>query len=205
MKFIASQVAAFIRNKTARRNFRTLLRYIGLLAGLVVVYSIVFHFLMEAEGKEHSWLTGLYWTLTVMSTLGFGDITFHSDLGRVFSIVVLMSGVIFLLIVFPFTFIHFFYQPWLQAQERIRAPARARPRVHPRPHPAARGHGPGHRRHRRPAAYARAPLRRAGRRRPARPRSRRRGRQGHGRPARRREHLGQRARRRRRRGHRRDR
>lgn len=122
MKVIASQVAAFIRNRTARRNFRTLLRYIGLLAGLIVVYSVLFHVLMQAEGQEHSWLTGFYWTLTVMSTLGFGDITFHTDLGRIFSIVVLMSGVIFLLIVFPFTFIHFFYQPWLQAQERVRTP-----------------------------------------------------------------------------------
>jgi len=28
-----------------------------------------------------------------MSTLGFGDITFHSDLGRLFSIVVLLSGI----------------------------------------------------------------------------------------------------------------
>ncbi len=46
-----------------------------------------------------------------MSTLGFGDITFHSDLGRLFSIVVLFSGIVFLLVMLPFTFIQFFTPP----------------------------------------------------------------------------------------------
>src|SRR5690606_23105550 len=58
----------------------------------------------------------------VMSTLGFGDITFTSDLGRAFSIVVLLSGMIFLLILLPFTFIEFFYAPWIKAQSEARAP-----------------------------------------------------------------------------------
>jgi len=60
---------------------------------------------MELEGEYYTWVTGFYWTLTVMSTLGFGDITFTSDLGRIFSIIVLLSGVIFLLVLLPFTFI----------------------------------------------------------------------------------------------------
>ena len=51
---------------------------------MFVVYSVLFHVIMEMEGQRHSWLTGLYWTLTVMSTLGFGDITFTTDLGRLF-------------------------------------------------------------------------------------------------------------------------
>jgi hypothetical protein len=45
---------------------------------LVVVYTVIFHFLMLREGQRYSWITGAYWTLTVMSTLGFGDITFPS-------------------------------------------------------------------------------------------------------------------------------
>jgi voltage-gated potassium channel len=77
---------------------------------------------MAGEGERHSWITGFYWTLTVMSTLGFGDITFQGYVGRVFSIVVLLSGVVFLLIVLPFAFIQFFYAPWLEAQSRARAP-----------------------------------------------------------------------------------
>lgn len=77
---------------------------------------------MEMEGRYNSWTTGFYWTLTVMSTLGFGDITFASDLGRIFSIIVLLSGVILLLVLLPFTFIQFFYAPWIEAERKSRAP-----------------------------------------------------------------------------------
>jgi hypothetical protein len=76
--------------------------------------------------RDFTWVTGFYWTMTVMSTLGFGDITFHSDLGRLFSIVVLMSGIVFLLIILPFVFIQFFYAPWLEAQEKARPSANFR-------------------------------------------------------------------------------
>src|SRR5690554_5013883 len=77
---------------------------------------------MATEGRDHSWATGLYWTLTVMSTLGFGDITFESDAGRVFSVVVLLSGSIALLVLLPFVFIEFFWTPWMEAQAAARAP-----------------------------------------------------------------------------------
>lgn len=75
---------------------------------------------MAYENQEHSWMTGFYWSLTVMSTLGFGDITFHSDLGRLFSVIVLMSGIILLLVLLPFTFIQYFYSPWIDAQNKMR-------------------------------------------------------------------------------------
>ena len=94
-----------------------------MLLAVIVVFTVLFHFIMlYAEGEEHSWITGLYWTLTVMSTLGFGDITFQSDIGRLFSVIVLITGIVMLLIVLPFAFIRFFYAPWLEAQIRSRAP-----------------------------------------------------------------------------------
>jgi Trk K+ transport system NAD-binding subunit len=77
---------------------------------------------MAYENQDHSWMTGFYWALTVMSTLGFGDITFHSDLGRLFSIIVLVTGVLLLLVLLPFTFIQFFYSPWIDAQNKSRTP-----------------------------------------------------------------------------------
>jgi voltage-gated potassium channel len=125
MKFLASQFTYFLSDRQARRNLGALRTYLYFLVGIVATYSVIFHLLMEfVEQQEHSWLTGLYWTLTVMSTLGFGDITFHSDWGRIFSIVVLLSGVVLLLIMLPFAFIRFFYAPWLEAQIRARAPRR---------------------------------------------------------------------------------
>lgn len=122
MKFNPAIISYFFQRESTKRNVGQLLKFMLILALLVTVYSILFHFLMAAEGQDHSWVTGFYWTLTVMSTLGFGDITFHSDVGRVFSIVVLLSGMIFLLTLLPFTFIKFFYAPWMEAESRKRAP-----------------------------------------------------------------------------------
>ena len=99
-----------------------LVRLLAGLFGLLVLYSTLFHVLMAAEGREYTWFTGFYWTLTVMSTLGFGDITFHNDLGRMFSMVVLSTGMIFLLVLLPFTFIEFFYAPWMEAQKAAATP-----------------------------------------------------------------------------------
>jgi voltage-gated potassium channel len=66
--------------------------------------------------------TAVYWTLVTMTTLGFGDITFTSDSGRLFSVVVLLSGSIFLLVLLPFTFIQFVFVPWMASREKARAP-----------------------------------------------------------------------------------
>lgn len=122
MKFLTAQLLHFLHDRPSRVNMLALLRFLAILVGLVTLYSVLFHYLMAYEGRQESWVTGFYWTLTVMSTLGFGDITFHSDVGRFFSIVVLLSGIIFLLILLPFTFIEFFYEPWMKAQNAARTP-----------------------------------------------------------------------------------
>lgn len=122
MKFIPSQIIYFTRSRTTKRNFKLLMNFTLVLAMLVVIFSLLFHFIMLFEEKEFSWMTGFYWTLTVMSTLGFGDITFASDLGKAFTMVVLLSGILFLLVMLPFTFIQFFYGPWLEAQSRAKTP-----------------------------------------------------------------------------------
>jgi len=57
-----------------------------------------------------------------MSTLGCGDVTFSSDLGRMFSVLTVVTGTVLMLIILPFTFIQFFYAPWLDARDAARAP-----------------------------------------------------------------------------------
>lgn len=122
MKGILSQLAVFISQSNSRGNLRVLVRFGGIVIALITIYSIIFHYLMLLEGHEHSWITGVYWTLTVMSTLGFGDLTFHSDAGRFFSIVVLLSGVLLFMMLLPFIFIRFIYQPWLEAHKQAVVP-----------------------------------------------------------------------------------
>src|SRR5687768_4578373 len=123
MKFSSSQLAYLLGNREARRNLRALLKYALTLLAVITLYAVLFHVIKgRVEGEQHSWITGFYWTLVVMTTLGFGDITFTSDIGRLFSIVVLLSGVVLLLVMLPFMFISLFYAPWLEARVRLRAP-----------------------------------------------------------------------------------
>ncbi|MCF3648823.1 potassium channel family protein [Synoicihabitans lomoniglobus] len=122
MKALTSVLATFLESRTSRHNLLTLGKLLLIFAVLVASFSVLFHVLMEHEGQHHTWITGFYWTLTVMSTLGFGDITFHTDTGRFFSLIVLGTGVVFLLVLLPFTFIEFFYTPWMKAQATARAP-----------------------------------------------------------------------------------
>jgi voltage-gated potassium channel len=115
---LLSTVSAPLR----RWNVRIAMWLVVAFVAMVVVYSAVFHQLMALEGQSYSWVTSFYWTLTVMSTLGFGDITFETDAGRVFSMVVLLSGATFILVLLPFAFIQFVFTPWMKAREYARAP-----------------------------------------------------------------------------------
>jgi voltage-gated potassium channel len=116
-------VLSFLANPSRRRNSLALVKLLFAFVFMVLVFTIIFHWLMEMEGQKHSWATGIYWVLVVMSTFGFGDNTFHSGIGKLFSVVVLMSGSVFMLMRLPFMFIQFFYVPWLDAQYAARAPS----------------------------------------------------------------------------------
>jgi Trk K+ transport system NAD-binding subunit len=104
MTFFLTLLARMRRYYTSRRQVTLMLRLLVVFAVLIVIYSFLFQFCMGREGRQYSWVTGVYWTLTVMSTLGFGDIVFTSDAGRIFTSVVLISGVVFLLVLLPLLF-----------------------------------------------------------------------------------------------------
>ena len=128
MKYLASQLGYLFAAGETRANLAALLKYFAFLLLLVTVFAVIFQLIMlSVEGQQHSWITGFYWTLVVMTTLGFGDITFTSDIGRMFSIVVLISGVVFLLVMLPFLFVRLFYAPWLEARVQLRAPREVAP------------------------------------------------------------------------------
>ncbi|MBO6738979.1 MAG: NAD-binding protein [Phycisphaerales bacterium] len=122
MKSIAAQILILTRQRSSRRNLKALAKFLAVLIGMILTYTVIFHFIMDYEDQDHTLISGLYWTLVTMSTLGFGDITFESDLGRVFTIIVILSGTLFLLVLLPFTFIQFFYAPWMESQAQASVP-----------------------------------------------------------------------------------
>ena len=114
--------AEAVRRAERQRRLRAVFAMIAAFVVMVALFSTLFHWLMEREGRAFSWPTSIYWTLTTMTTLGFGDITFESDAGRIFSVVVLLTGSTFLLVLLPFAFIQFVFVPWMAERERRRAP-----------------------------------------------------------------------------------
>ena len=118
MKSIAVELAYFFRGK-AKQNLKVLFYYCAFLLGLMLVYATVFRYLMwHLEQREFSFIAGIYWVITVMTTLGFGDITFHSDAGYLFAALVTITGVVFLLIILPFGLISLFLAPWIEHRLR---------------------------------------------------------------------------------------
>ena len=71
--------------------------FIGLLA-ITLVYAMVFTAIMRWEGQEQNvdLLIGFYWVLITMTTVGYGEIIFRSDVGRIFSVLVALSGIFIL-------------------------------------------------------------------------------------------------------------
>lgn len=118
MKSIAGQLAYFVRGR-ARQNLKVLFLYFIFLTALILTYSGIFRYLMwNVEGREFSFIAGVYWAITVMTTLGFGDITFSTDIGYFFAAVVTISGVFFLLIILPFGMVSLFLAPWIEHRLR---------------------------------------------------------------------------------------
>ncbi len=116
----AIELAYFLR-KQARKNLKLLLGYLAFLALMILGYAYLFQFLMwHLERRTYSLVAGIYWTITVMTTLGFGDITFHSDYGFLFATVVTISGVLFLLMLLPFVLVSLFIAPWIEQSMRYR-------------------------------------------------------------------------------------
>ena len=113
-----------IQAQQKRRRIRFLVWIaLGWIA-LLFSYSAIFRWLMAREGQTHDWANALYWTITTMSTLGYGDITFDSNAGRLFSMVVLVSGVLLILVLLPYLFIQFVVTPWIAERDQARVPRR---------------------------------------------------------------------------------
>lgn len=68
------------------------------------------------------WYDGFYWTMVTMSTLGYGDITFSSPLGKFYSLGVMLFGMLSMFVILPFAFIRFAYEPWMESQNAARTP-----------------------------------------------------------------------------------
>jgi voltage-gated potassium channel len=108
LKYLPVQPVKFLQRLTSKRNAMLLSRLFIALVAVVVLYTAGFHYITQWEGHRYSVLTGLYWTVSTMTTLGMGDVALTSDLGRLFTMLVVGTGIFFLLVLLPFTTIQLF-------------------------------------------------------------------------------------------------
>jgi len=89
----------------------------------VALYSAAFVLLMGYEGQVENAdpITAIYWVVITMTTVGYGEVIFYSAVGRIFSMLVSISGiVIFFAVALPFV-----VTPWIEGISRtlpVRAP-----------------------------------------------------------------------------------
>jgi voltage-gated potassium channel len=120
---LAAAMLAMLAAPLAGGKARAVLRLGAVLVAAILLFAVGFQVVMTVvEGREHSWWTAVYWTLVTMTTLGFGDIVFETDLGRMYSVLVLLVGALLILILLPFTFIQLVYLPWRDAVRDARTP-----------------------------------------------------------------------------------
>ncbi|WP_202319229.1 potassium channel family protein [Archaeoglobus neptunius] len=84
-----------------------------------MVYSVLFVAIMfNFEGESYTVIDGIYWVISTITTVGYGDIYFTSLPGKVFSVVVMLSGVLYF---FGF-FVPYAIIPWAEQRFRLVLP-----------------------------------------------------------------------------------
>ena len=77
----------------ARQNDEVLLALLHLTVFLFLISAVVYVAQARINPEIRNYLDALYFTVTSVTTTGFGDITLVGDLGRLIAILVMLSGV----------------------------------------------------------------------------------------------------------------
>ena len=125
MRGIPVTLMLAIQKRFPGSNRKFLRWFLIILLLLSLAYALLFHFFMYLEDRSYSFITGIYWTLVVLSTQGFGDIVFTSDPGKIFTIIgheLALAVKAGMLVLLPFVIIQFVYNPIMTAQKEANAP-----------------------------------------------------------------------------------
>jgi len=86
------------------------------MVGVTLIYCLLFLWLMDKG--SFTFLDSLYWVISTMTTVGYGDIVFTTQGGKLFSIVVELTGILFIFgLAVPFILI-----PWIEGRMYLRLP-----------------------------------------------------------------------------------
>ena len=118
-------ISGFRSREKLARHLMGLLAFVLFCGVVVIVTALCSQRVMRVyEGEYLSFSDSLYWTIITMTSVGFGDITFTTVEGRLFSGFVALAGIALFGILLPFSIIAVVFGPWLQSLLRYR------PRIH---------------------------------------------------------------------------
>ena len=76
-----------------RQHEEMLLSALNLVVFIFLVSSVVFVLQSQSNAEIATFIDALYFTVTTLTTTGFGDITLHGDAGRLLSVLIMVVGV----------------------------------------------------------------------------------------------------------------
>lgn len=87
---------------------------------LFVIYVLTFEYIMNLENQPENAniVTAIYWATTTIATVGYGDVVFTSQAGRLFTIIVQVLGIV-LISGFLVTYV---VTPWMDRVIKFRLP-----------------------------------------------------------------------------------
>ncbi len=84
----------------------------------IFLLTIIAVEIKKTEGEEISYLDGLYWVITTITTVGYGDIVMYSQTGKIFAMFVQIYGIAFLFgVAIPYVMI-----PWAERRFLLSIP-----------------------------------------------------------------------------------
>lgn len=79
-------------NKISKKEQKKLLMYFRIVAGLalaaIVVGAVFYHYV-----ENLSWIDSIYFCVVTLATVGYGDITPTTDIGKIFTAFYILIGV----------------------------------------------------------------------------------------------------------------
>ncbi len=104
--------------KTLHRHPHLVYKIVAML--LFVIYVLTFEYIMNLENQPENAniVTAIYWATTTIATVGYGDVVFTSQAGRLFTIIVQVLGIV-LISGFLVTYV---VTPWMDRVIKFRLP-----------------------------------------------------------------------------------
>ncbi len=103
---------------------KSIVVYAATVVILTIIYSLIFIYLarvVEHQPEHADLITAIYWVISSMTTVGYGDVVLTSNVGKIFSVLVQISGVVMIFgLMFPLVI-----TPWLERTIKITMPTQA--------------------------------------------------------------------------------